>query len=92
MVLIVKAAAAIIVDDTDGGNGGVAVVSGVFENAFARAGANGAGMSGVGTTTIGGGSYYAYPVGAILSMTTTATRYTRCDVFNTATTAAAKER
>jgi hypothetical protein len=56
------AAAALIADDADGGDRGVAVVGGAFEDADAMAGASGAG-----TPRMGGDSGdYADPAGAIL--------------------------
>ena len=57
-----RVAAAHIADDAYGGNGGVAVVGGAFENAVARAGA-----SGPGTPRMdGGGGDYTDPAGASL--------------------------
>ena len=58
----VLTAEARVADDAYGGNGGVAVVGGAFENAVARAGA-----SGPGTPRMdGGGGDYTDPAGAIL--------------------------
>ena len=64
MVLAADAGAALIADDTDGGNGGITIFGGAFEDTVARAGTGGA--SGAGLTTMGGrGGNYADPARAI---------------------------
>ena len=65
LVLAADAAAALIADNTDGGDGGVAVGGGMFEDSVARVGTVGA--SGAGMTTMGsGGGDYTDPARAIL--------------------------
>ncbi len=67
LVLAAEAEAVLIADDADGGDGGIAVVGGTFEEAFVRAGT--AGASGAGMRTMGGGGgggNYADPARAIL--------------------------
>ena len=65
LVLAAETVTALVSDNANGGDGGVAVVGGAFEDAVVRAGASGAGASGVGTMTMGGGSNYADPVGPL---------------------------
>ncbi len=65
MVLAADAGAALIADDANGGNGGITIFGGAFEDTVARAGTGGA--SGAGLTTMGGrGSNYADLARAIL--------------------------
>ena len=64
-VFAADAGAAFIADDTDGGDGGVTIIGGAFEDTVARAETGGA--SGALLTTMGGrGGNYADPARAIL--------------------------
>ena len=65
LVLTADAGAALIADNANGGDGGVTIFGGAFEDKVVRAGMGG--TSGAGLTTMGGrGGNYADPVRAIL--------------------------
>ena len=91
LVLVAEAAAALIADDADGGDSGITVVCGTFEDAVARAGQVGWGQVGHGRRRWAAAAIMLTLRVQFLT-TPAATRWARRGAFDTAATAAADKR